>query len=311
VKQFSCYRGNRYRDIGVGEIITALAAINSVILFRVQLNHARDQLDISKQYYYWYAKQRAIYKAYFQQGGTQNWTDPFTGSVVGTVTGPNAPFGERQLIAELQSAVPYTANYSLADGDVDLIRNQFSNLFQIGTMRRRSRMYGLNVVYGTGSTLERGIKSYIDSYFFPLKADVGNYSYRFEEHRERVGNERLFDRRSALMQYMLKKGAETARGQQVSMDFLNQARDGYANFIGQIGNNLAAGAGFSWGLKKTRDSIDSFTAKHVPKKYGSIGYVGIKSGIGDFISGSGGTSTFPADGQGKGDRLTVGNVDGG
>ncbi len=293
MKQFSCYRGSRYRDIGVGQIITALAAINSVILFRVQLNHARDQLDISKQYYYWYAKQRAVYKAYFQQGGTQNWTDPFTGAVVGTVTGPNAPFGERQLLAELQSATPYSANYSLADADVDLIRNQFSNLFQIGTLRRRARLYGLNLAYGTANTLERGVKSYVDSYFFPLKADVGNYSYRFEEHRERVGNEKLFDRRSAIMQFMLKKGAETARGQQVSMDFLNQARDSYANFIGQIGNNLAAGAGFSWGLRSTRDSIGRSSAKSAPKKMGEIG----------------GVQLFPA-GASPGSALTMGNVDG-
>lgn len=308
MKAFSCYRGNRYSDIGVGEIITALAAVNSVILFRVQLNHARDQLEISKQYYYWYAKQRAIYKAYFQQGGTQTWTDPFSGAVVGSVTGPAQPFGERQLLAELQSAVPYTANYSLADADVDLIRNQFSNLFQIGTMRRRSRMYGLSVRYGDTTTLDRGVKSYIDSYFFPLKADVGNYSYRFEEHRERVDNERLFDRRSAIMQYMLKKGAETARGQQVSMDFLNQARDSYANFIGQIGNNMAAGAGFSWGLKRTREAIEDFTAKHVPKKYGSIGFDGIKSAMKDFFSGA--AQTFPA-GKNDGDRLMMENISGG
>ena len=308
MKQFSCYRGSRYRDFGVGDIITALAAINSVILFRVQLSHARDQLDISKQYYYWYAKQRAVYKAYFQQGGTQTWTDPFDGGVVGSVTGPNAPFGERRLLAELQSATPYAANYSLADGDVDLIRNQFANLFQIGTLRRRSRMYGLNVTYGTGNTLERGVKSYIDSFYFPLKADVGNYSYRFEEHRERVGNEKLFDRRSALMQFMLKKGAETARGQQVSMDFLNQARDGYANFIGQIGNNLATGAGFSYGLRKTRESIEGFTAKHVPKKFGSIGFDGSKASMKDFVFG--GAQTFPA-GSSRGDALMMEDVNGG
>ena len=294
MKQFSCYRGNRYRDIGVGEIITALAAINSVILFRVQLNHARDQLEISKQYYFWYAKQRAIYKAYFQQGGTHTWTDPFSGAVVGSVTGPNEPFGERQLLAELQSAVPYSANYFLAEGDVDLIRNQFSNLFQIGTLRRRSRAYGLNIAYGTSTLLDRGVKSYIDSFFFPLKADVGNYSYRFEEHRERVGNEKLFDRRSAIMQYMLKKGAETARGQQVSMDFLNQARDSYANFIGQVGNNLATGAGFSWGLRNTRESISNATSVSAPKKMGQIG----------------GVQTFPA-GASSGSQLTVETINGG
>lgn len=305
MKQFSCYRGSRYRDIGVGEIITALAAVNSVILFRVQLNHARDQLDISKNYYLWYAKQRAVYKAYFQQGGTQSWTDPFSGAVVGTVTGPSQPFGERQLLAELQSAVPYNANYSLADGDVDLIRNQFSNLFQIGTMRRRARMYGLDISYGTGSTLQRGIKSYVDSYFFPLKADVGNYSYRFEEHRERVGNEKLFDRRSAIMQYMLKKGSETARGQQVSMDFLNQARDGYANFIGQIGNNLASGAGFSFGLKKTREAIESVASKQTERKIGSIGFGGSK-----MYSNPLGTQTFPA-GASPGGSLTMESISGG
>ena len=310
MKQFSCYRGSRYRDIGVGEIITALAAVNSVILFRVQLNHARDQLEISKQYYLWYAKQRAIYKAYFQQGGTQTWTDPFSGAVVGTVNGPAEPFGERQLLAELQSAVPYGANYSLADADVDLIRNQFSNLFQIGTMRRRSRAYGLSISYGTGTALQRGVKSYIDSFFYPLKADVGNYSYRFEEHRERVDNEKLFDRRSAIMQFMLKKGAETARGQQVSMDFLNQARDSYANFIGQVGNNLAAGAGFSWGMRNTRESIENFTAKHVPKKFGMIGigynFTQPKSEGYQMREPS---YTFPI-GESQGDRLVMENVNG-
>lgn len=303
MKQFSCYRGNRYRDIGVGDIITALAAINSVILFRVQLNHARDQLDISKNYYLWYAKQRAIYKAYFQQGGSQSWSDPFSGTVLGSVTGPAEPFGERRLLAELQSAVPRVANYSLAEADVDLIRNQFSNLFQIGTMRRRARLYGLNIAYETGTILGRGVKSYIDSFFFPLKADVGNYSYRFEEHRERVDNERLFDRRSAMMQFMLKKGAETARGQQVSMDFLNQARDSYANFIGQIGNNLAAGAGFGWGMKRTREMIaDGRMVDNPQKNAGSIGF-GSKMTYNNRSS----VTTFPASGSGSGsgDRLTM------
>lgn len=222
----------------------AVAVANAAISYefcRLQLKQLRRQLDSADRYYQMYRRQRALYRAVFQNG--QPFDNDANGGVLdGILYGPSSG-AERSLVNEARSEIPYNARY----------------LFQQNNVGARQGSYLINILYHFNSTPTAVTRKhermqlkpdpnsliYLALTAIATNVDGLNYWYRFEEYREIVERERRFEHLTSAMQFSLNRGVAVANGVGMALDQLGNARQRMADHYGKMSNTFGGMAGFA------------------------------------------------------------------
>lgn len=215
----------------------AIRSVTALILAKAYLGLAERQLDIAKKYYGFYEKQRRFYFDTFQKPLEKLAIDKVNEAGIGYFT---------QYVPDYGTPASAISNRVL-DFSINLFGSVDGFLSSYGRKSRRYRVWKIPANF-----------EYIERLKCLVSTDTKTHFFRYEDHKENIFNERLWNRRLAIADLSLKRAGAIKGNLASSFESLNTFQDQASDFYAVRANTIMYDVGASVGRRKTNSKYNEY-----------------------------------------------------